>query len=89
MTLPSPDQWHQVGSNESARYYLFENGVIVVVPHEDVVDTEATARAAITLQIEYWRSVGRAGASVVLLDPVLHQEAGARRLPCRRLPCRA
>ena len=84
MTFPL-DHWHEVGRTESARYYLAEEGVIVVLPHEDVVDTEATARAAITLQADHWRSVGHAGASVVLLDTVSHQEAGARRVYQREI----
>ncbi len=84
MTLP-PDQWQEVGRNESARYYLAEEGVIVVLPYEDVVDTEATARAAIGLQTDYWRGAGRPGALVVLMDRVRHQEAGARRVYQREI----
>ncbi|MDA1185566.1 MAG: hypothetical protein O2930_13105 [Acidobacteria bacterium] len=84
MTLPL-DQWQEVGRNESARYYLAEEGVIVVLPYEDMVDTETSARAAVKLQIDYWKGAGRPGASVVLVDPVGHQEAGARRVYQREI----
>ena len=85
MNLPVVDRWRQVGSNESARYYVAEEGILVVVPHQGIVDTEATARAAVTLQVEYLKSVGRAGAVVVLMDPIQHQEAGARHVYQREI----
>ncbi len=80
MNLPDMEGWTQIGANDSARYYLAEEGVIVVIPHENCVDTEVTARAAIGLQVDYWRNVPRAGASIVLMDAVHHQEASARRV---------
>ncbi len=85
MKLPDLGQWRLVGSNESARYFLAENGVIVVIPHQDCVDTEHTARAAIALQMAHWQSVGRPGASIVMMDPIQHQEAGARRVYQREI----
>lgn len=80
-----PQHWQQVGSISTAHYYLAADGTIVVVPFQDCVDTEETARAGIVLQAEYWLSAGRRGAIVVLMDPIQHQEAGARRVYQREI----
>ena len=80
MNLPAVDTWSEVGENDSARYFTPENGIIVVIPHDNCVDTAQTARAAIALQVDHWKRAGHAGASIVLMDQISHQEAGARRV---------
>lgn len=70
--------WTHIGTTANAEFYAAEPALIVVVPHDDSVDDEHTARASIRLQDEHWRRVGHRGATVVYMDPVLSQEGGAR-----------
>lgn len=76
-SLPQP-HWKHLGSTTNAEFYEIEVDILAVVPHQDSTDDEDTARQSIAFQDRHWQRVGRRGAAVVFMDPVLEQNAGAR-----------
>ena len=82
MPEPIPDHWQLIagGADENAEFYVAEPGIIVVVPHDGCTDNARSARRSLEVQTGRWRKVGRKGGAIVLMDPILHQDSGARRV---------
>jgi len=72
--------WPVLGRTDNATFYLADPRVIVVAPDEGCTDDETTARQSIGFQQSYWKTHGRRGAAVVLMDRVNHQTRDARRV---------
>lgn len=75
--IPSPD-WRHVGKTSNSDFYELAPDVLVIVPHPDSADDERTARESLAFQRAHWAKVGRRGAVIVWMDPVLQQDSGAR-----------
>lgn len=78
MTRPSTENWRHVGSSTNAEFYVIDDELLAVVPHENCNDDAKTARESIAFQTAHWKSVGHRGAAVVFMDRVLNQDSGAR-----------
>jgi hypothetical protein len=78
MSGTDTSQWKKIGSTSNADVYEIEDDILVIAPHANCVDNEKTARESITIQAEHWKKVGHRGGTVVLMDNVLEQDAGAR-----------
>jgi hypothetical protein len=73
------DDWTFLGRSINSDAYLLEDGIIVIVPDDDVRETGDTARDNLALQARCWKQTGMGGGGVVILmDPVLEQDADAR-----------
>ena len=72
--------WPLLGRTDNASFFLADPRAIVVVPDEGQPDDEATARQSVALQAAYWQSQGQRGATIVLMDRVVHQTKDARRV---------
>jgi hypothetical protein len=70
--------FHAIGASSNADFFELEPGVLVVVPHDRSADDEASARESIELQLSHLRAHGRRAGTIVLMDPVIEQTAGAR-----------
>ena len=77
MSMPKPE-WAKIGSTSNADFYEMRPDVLVIVPFPDSTDDEKTARESLALQKEHWTAVGRRGAVVIWMDPVVAQDSGAR-----------
>jgi hypothetical protein len=73
-----PTDWKLLGTSSNARFYEVEPLLLAIVPTDDTDDNEVTARESLAFQEQHWRSVGHRGAVVCFMDPVLHQDGGAR-----------
>ena len=80
MSIASVDRirWHLLGKTSNADFYEVEPDLVAVVPFENSKDDEGTARESLAFQDAHWRAVGRRGAAVIFMDPVLEQDGGAR-----------
>lgn len=76
-SLVSPD-WTRIGSTSNADFYEMRPDVLVIVPHTDAIDDATTARESLALQKQHWTKVGRRGAVIIWMDPVMEQDSGAR-----------
>lgn len=76
-SIVSPE-WPKVASTSNADFYEMKPDVLVIVPHLDSTDHEASARESLAAQKKHWTSVGRRGAVVIWMDPVIAQDSGAR-----------
>jgi hypothetical protein len=76
-SIVSPD-WSKVGSTSNADFYEMRPDVLVCVPHQDATDDAGSARESLAIQKKHWTSVGRRGAVVIWMDPVVAQDSGAR-----------
>lgn len=72
--------WPFLGRTDNATFYLADPRAIVVVPDEGRPDDEITARQSIALQAAHWQAQGFRGATIVLMDRVVHQSREARRV---------
>lgn len=72
--------WPFLGRTDNASFYLADPRAIVVVPDEGRPDDETTARQSMSLQAAHWQAQGRRGATIVLMDRVVHQSKDARRV---------
>lgn len=77
MSILSPD-WKKIGSTSNADFYEMRGDVLVIVPYPDSTDGESSARESLAMQKKHWTEVGRRGAVVVWMDPVVSQDSGAR-----------
>ena len=77
--VPAPG-WKKLGATPNATFYEVRADILAVVPAPDSKDDETTARASLAGQKAYWNGVGRRGAVIVYMDPVLEQDSGARRV---------
>lgn len=72
--------WPFLGRTDNATFYLADPRAILVAPDEGCPDDESTARQSIALQAAYWEARGSRGATIVLMDRVVHQTREARRV---------
>lgn len=72
--------WPFLGRTNNATFYLADPRAIVVVPDEGLPDDEVTARQSVALQAAHWQARGQRGATIVLMDRVVHQSKDARRV---------
>jgi hypothetical protein len=72
------EKWTRIATLPNANVYEVREDVIAIVPHEDAVDDEASARASLAFQRSHWKARGHRGAVVVFMDPVRDQTAEAR-----------
>lgn len=72
--------WPVLGRTDNATFYLADPRIIVVAPDEGCTDDEPTARQSVELQIAHWQAQGVRGATIVLMDRVVHQSKAARRV---------
>lgn len=70
--------WTKIGSSDNAEFYEIEPHVLAIVPHSGSVDSEATARQSIEIQLNYLKSKGRRAGSLIFMDRVAAQDSGAR-----------
>ena len=78
MTIAVGADWKHVGKMDNADLYQIATEVLAIVPHQEAIDTEHSARESVKRQHEHWRSNGRRGAVVVFMDAIIDQESGAR-----------
>lgn len=74
------ERWPLLGRTDNASFRLADAGVVVVIPDDGCTDDEHTARQSVAMQHEHWRAAGRRGATIVLMDRVVHQTKNARRV---------
>lgn len=79
MTIPRPD-WTFLGSTLNCDGYQLREDLIALIPHQDARETEETARANLEFQKRHWDSIGHGGAAVIFMDPIIEQDANARRV---------
>lgn len=78
MTLEPHSDWEHIGTSMNSDVYRMRDDVIVVIPHADTRETEETARSNLQVQAEFWKRQGHGGGAIILMDPILEQDAGAR-----------
>jgi len=67
-----------VGTVGDTDFFAFDSDVLVAAPHEGARNDAASARAHVALINEHFRRGTSPGAVIVLLDPAITQDAGAR-----------
>lgn len=75
---PDTSAWAPIGRSGNADFYEVEPGVLAIVPFDGVSDTAQTAAESIRIQLDHLRPRGRRAGTVVFMDPVIAQDAGAR-----------
>ena len=75
---PDTTAWLPIGRSTNADFFEVEPGVLAVVPFDGVSDTADTAAESIQIQVSHLRTHGRRAGTVVFMDPVVAQNAGAR-----------
>jgi hypothetical protein len=75
---PDTTGWTPIGTSGNAHFFEVEPGVLAVVPFDGTADNADTAAASIEIQLKHLRSQGRRAGTVVFMDPVASQSAGAR-----------
>ena len=75
---PDTSTWLPLGRSPNADVYEVEPGVLAVVPFEGATDTSDTAAENIRIQLAHLRASGRRAGSIVFMDRVVAQNAGAR-----------
>lgn len=75
---PDTSAWSPIGRSGNADFFEIEPGVLAVVPFDGSADTADTAAESIRIQIAHLRASGRRAGTVVFMDHVVAQDAGAR-----------
>jgi hypothetical protein len=70
--------WSPIGRSANADFFEIEPGVLAVIPFDGSSDTADTAADSIRIQLAHLRSSGRRAGTVVFMDNVGSQNAGAR-----------
>jgi len=76
--IPDTSAWAAIGRSANADFYEVEPGVLAVVPFDGSADTADTAAESIGIQLTHLRSCGRRAGTIVFMDHVAAQNAGAR-----------
>jgi len=71
--------WKQLGEAGNSVYYEVAPRIIAAVPHPGSRDEEATARANVAFQLDYFRTAG-SGAVIAFFDNLVSQDKSARRV---------
>ena len=80
--------WTKFGESRNALFYEIEPHALAVVPFERTTDDEATANESIRIQLEHLRAKGMRAGTIVFMDRLVAQDAGARTV-YREAPDRA
>jgi hypothetical protein len=75
---PDTSTWSPIGRSPNADVFEVEPGVLAVVPFDGSTDTADTAAENIRIQLAHLRASGRRAGTVVFMDHVVAQNAGAR-----------
>ena len=78
MTLTAEVSWTHIEETMNCNVYAARKDLLVFIPHDEVRETEETARANLQAQTRYWQSQGNGGAVIISMDPILDQAANAR-----------
>ena len=76
--MPDTTAWLAIGRSTNADFFEIEPGVLAVVPFQGTSDTADTASESIQIQMTHLRASGRRAGTVVFMDTVVAQNAGAR-----------
>lgn len=68
-----------LGETSNARCYRIEPRIVAVVPHPGCVDTEATAKENVDLQVRLLAAQG-SGVVIVFVDNIASQDKSARQV---------
>jgi hypothetical protein len=75
---PDTSRWTKIGESANAEFFEVEAHVLAVLPFDGTADDEATARESIRIQLDYLRARGTKAGTIVFMDRVVAQDAGAR-----------
>jgi len=70
--------WRRIGRSGNAEFFEIEPGALAVLPFDGSSDTADTAQESIQIQLTHLRASGRRAGTVVFMDHVASQNAGAR-----------
>ena len=76
--IPDTTAWLAIGRSANADFFEVEPGVLAVVPFAGTTDTADTASESIQIQMTHLRTSGQRAGTVVFMDTVVAQNAGAR-----------
>jgi len=80
MTAIDTSAWTPVGESSNSSYFLVEPGILAAVPNEGARDDFASATSNQRFQNEFFQKSGTPGVVVVFIDPMVSQDAAARRV---------
>ena len=75
---PDTSAWSPIGRSSNAEFFEIEPGVLAVVPFDGSTDTADTATESIQIQLAHLLAHGRRAGTIVFMDRVVAQNAGAR-----------
>jgi hypothetical protein len=78
VTAIDASAWTRIGRSGNADFFEIEPGALAVIPFDGSSDTAGTASESIRIQLAHLRASGRRAGTVVFMDPVASQDAGAR-----------
>ncbi len=78
MTTIDTAAWTRIGRSGNADFFEIEPGALAVIPFDGSSDTADTALESIRIQLSHLRASGRRAGTVVFMDPIASQNAGAR-----------
>lgn len=70
--------WKKIGESSNADFYEVAPHLLVVAPHDGSMDTAASARESVKVQLDHLRARDRRAGVIVLVDAVAEQDSGAR-----------
>jgi hypothetical protein len=76
--IVDPSAWTPIGRSGNAEFFEIEPGVLAVIPFDGSSDTADTAMESIQIQLSHLRASGRRAGTIVFMDRVGSQNAGAR-----------
>lgn len=83
MPIEPDDSWTFVARSATCDHYSADEDLLYIIPDQDSRQTAEIARASLAVQAEHWRKVGRGGAVIIFMDPILEQSAEAREVYVR------
>ena len=78
MNTSDASAWSRIGRSGNADFFEIEPGALAVIPFDGSSDTAETALESIQIQLSHLRASGRRAGTVVFMDQVASQNAGAR-----------
>jgi diguanylate cyclase (GGDEF)-like protein/PAS domain S-box-containing protein len=75
---PDTSGWTPIGRSGNADVFEVEPGVLAVVPFDGASDTAETAAESIEIQLAHLRARGRSAGTIIFMDRIASQSAGAR-----------
>lgn len=72
--------WERLPSTDAGTYYRLEPDLVLAVPHPEYRQTEEAATRSLAALDRIAREAGRKQAILVLVDGVVGQDSGARRV---------